>query len=287
MRGVFSIAAETAARQHGRISHEQLLAAGVSRRQVERWLEDGRLRRVHKGVYALGHAAPSANADRMAAVLAGGAGAVLSHRAAAYKLGLVRGPAPRPEITVPTVSHRRRPGIVIHRVAALHRADVALLDNIPITIVPRTLIDIAPSTGPQDLTRACHEAWVRHRTTPGMIAACIARNPRKAGIPKLRTALGSDVVLSELESAFLKLLDRHRLPLPRTNVDRHGDKVDCHWPALNLTIELMSFRFHASRQAFERDVGRRRRSNHVAYSYGDVFERSAETIADLRTRLTR
>ena len=75
MRGVFTIAAQIAARQHGRISHEQLLAAGVSRRQVERWLEDGRLRRVHKGVYALGHAAPSVDGDYMAAVLAGGAGA--------------------------------------------------------------------------------------------------------------------------------------------------------------------------------------------------------------------
>lgn len=246
---------------------------------------DGRLRVVYRGVYAVGHEAESLRGDHMAAVLAGGERAVLSHHAAAHLMGLVRGPPPRPEVTVPSTGGRSPPGFTVHRVSAIDPLDVAVHERIPITIVPRILIDIAPSTGPADLTRACHEAWVKHRTTPWMIEACIARNPRKPGIPKLRTALGSGVVLSDLESAFLKLLERHGLPLPSTNVDRHGDKVDCHWPALNLTIELMSFRFHESRQAFERDVGRRRRSNHVAYSYGDVFERSAETIADLRTRL--
>lgn len=159
------------------------------------------------------------------------------------------------------------------------------IDAIAITIVPLTLIDLAPSTAPDDLARMCHEAWVRHRTRPAHIERCIARNPRKPGIGRLRVALGTDVLLSDLERGFVTLLRRHGLPLPRTNIDRAGDKVDCHWPALDLTIELLSYRFHASRQAFERDVARRRRSSHVAYTYGDVFERGAATIADLRPRL--
>ncbi|CAN5285548.1 hypothetical protein BH20ACT16_BH20ACT16_00910 [soil metagenome] len=285
MRGFFTIAGAIADRQHGRVSIAQLLAAGIDARRVERWLRDGRLRGVHTGVYAVGHAARSVDGDYMAAVLAGGSGAALSHRAAGYRLGLVRGPAPAPEITVPTLAHRRRPGIVIHRVATLDPRDVFVLDRIPITIVPRVLIDLAPSTAPDELARMCHEAWVRHRTRPDHVECCIARNPRKPGVRKLRLALSADVLLSELERGFLELLRRHGLPIPRTNIDHHGDKVDCHWPLLGLTIELLSYRFHASRQAFELDVARRRRSNHVAYTYGDVFERGAETIADLRPRL--
>lgn len=267
------------------MTRAQLLAAGIDDDRIDRWLADARLQREHVGVFAVGHAAPSVDADYMAALLACGAGAVLSHRAAAFKLRLLRGGPPRPEVTVPTTGGRRRPGITIHRVPRLHPLDVSMLDRIPITIVPRVLIDIAPQSALEELTRLCHEAWVRYRTTPHQIEACIARNPRKHGIRKLRSAYASDVLLSDLERAFLKLLKRHDLPLPRTNIDRQGDKVDCHWPDLGLTIELVSFRYHATRQAFENDVARRRRSNHVAYSYGDVVERAATTLADLRPRL--
>ncbi len=188
---------------------------------------------------------------------------------------------------MPTTAARRRPGIVIHRVAELHVLDVATLDGIPITIVPRTLLDLAPRLAPAELARACHEAWIHHRTRPRQIEACLARNPRKPGAMKLRRALGADVTLSTLEDGFLALLDEHGLPRPRTNVDRHGDKVDCHWPDHGLTVELLSYRFHGTRHAFEADVARRRRSNHLAYTYGDVFERGAETIADLRPRLSQ
>jgi hypothetical protein len=73
--------------------------------------------------------------------------------------------------------------------------------------------------------------------------------------------------------------------LPRTNVDHRGDKVDCRWPHHDLTVELLSYRFHATRRAFEADVARRRRSNHLAYTYGDVFDRAAATAAELRRRL--
>jgi hypothetical protein len=172
------------------------------------------------------------------------------------------------------------------RRAHLDPLDVSTHNRIPVTIVPRILIDLAPSTTPEELARMCHEAWIKHRTTPKQIEACIARNPRKHGIRKLRAAMGADVLLSELESAFVRLLETHGLPLPRTNIDHDGDKVDCHWPQLGVTVELLSYRFHASRHAFEQDVARRRRSNHVAYTYGDVVERPHATIEDLRPRLT-
>jgi len=262
-----------------------LLDAGIDAKRIDRWIADGRLRIVHRGVYAIGHTAPSLLAAYMAAVLSGGPGAVLSHRAAAYLLKLVRGLAPKPEITVPSTAERSRRGIVIHRVRALHLRDVCLVDGIPVTIGPRVLLDLAPSLTPADLTRACHEAWVHHRVTPEMVEACIARNPHKPGAAKLRHALGSDVTLSKLEDLFLALLKAHGVPLPRTNIDVNGDKVDCHWERHGLTVELITFRYHATRYGFETDNERRRRSGHVPYTYGDIVERGDATVTDLRRRV--
>ena len=118
-----------------------------------------------------------------------------------------------------------------------------------------------------------------------MAEACIARNPGKKGGAKLRRALGSDVTLSFVEDAFLQLLKTYGLPLPRTNIDRNGDKVDCYWPHHDMTVELVTFRFHATRWGFERDNERRRRSRHIAYTYGDVIEKPAATAVDVRRRL--
>lgn len=286
MEGLFAIAAAIAGRQHGRVTRAQLLANGIDGKRVERWLADGRLRRVHLGVYAVGHLAPSMHGDYIAAVLAGGEGSKLSHAAGAHVFKLTRAKRrPPPEIVVPTLHHRRRPGIVIHRVARLHPHDITICEGIPITSVPRVLLDLAPRLAPAELTRACHEAWVHHRTTPAHVAACIARNPHKPGAAKLRRALGSDVTLSELEDAFLELVAGHALPRPRTNIDRHGDKVDCYWPEHDLTVELQSYRFHATRSAFDRDTARRRRSHHVAFTYGDVTETGVATVAELRALL--
>lgn len=268
------------------MTRTQLIAAGLDADRIKRWIAAGRLRRVHRGVYAVGHEAPSVYADYMAAVLASGAGAVLSHRSAAHLLRLIGGAPPPPEVTIPVTAGRTRPGVVVHR-STLHSLDVSTLDGIPITTVPRNLLDLAPTAAPTQLTRLCHEAWVRHECGRDQVEACIARNPRKPGATQLRRALGSDVTLSDLEDAFLELLRAHGLALPRTNIDHHGDKVDCHWPHLDLTVELLSFRYHATRRAFEQDIARRRSSNHIAYTYGDVFERGATTIADLRRRMTR
>jgi hypothetical protein len=120
-----------------------------------------------------------------------------------------------------------------------------------------------------------------------MVEACIARNPHKPGAVKLRRALGSDVTLSKLEDLFLALLKIHGVPLPRTNIDVEGDNVDCHWEQHGLTVELVTFRFHATRYGFETDQGRRRRSSHVPYTYGDIVERGDATVVDLRQRLDR
>jgi len=286
MGSLFDAVAVIASRQHGRISHRQLVAAGVDRDRIKRWCADGRLRRVHRQVYAVGHAAPSLHAGLMAAVLACGSGAVVSHRSAGHALGILRVRPQLPEISVSTAGGRRQKRIVVHRNQTVARADTTRLHGIPMTAVPRVLLDLASSTTPPELTRAGHEAWIRHRTSPRDIAACIERNPTKKGAARLRRALGCDVTLSALEDGFVDLLAGHGLPAPRTNIDHAGDKVDCHWPRFGVTVELLSYRFHASRRAFEDDIARRRRSRHLAYTWGDVFERGQQTAAELTPLLT-
>jgi hypothetical protein len=126
----------------------------------------------------------------------------------------------------------------------------------------------------------------RHRATPppgAVIHRVRALHPRDSCV----APYGADVTLSKLEDAFVHLVGAHGLPFPRTNIDVCGDKVDCHWPGLGLTIELLSYGFHASRESFENDITRRRRSNHVAFSYGDVVDRGRTTAVELRELLER
>src|SRR3954462_11391082 len=141
MRTQVSNAAAIAGRQHGVIAHAQLLRAGVSRDQVDRWAAKGLLHREFRGVYRFGHKAPSWEARYMAAVLACGPGAVLSGLAAAHLLGAIRGKPPAPEVTAPTC--RRVTGVRTRR-RRLHRSDTTLWLGIPTTSVPRTLADLAP-----------------------------------------------------------------------------------------------------------------------------------------------
>ena len=173
----------------------------------------------------------------------------------------------------------------MHRRVSFPPGDMMIFEAIAMTTVARALLDVAPSLEPSALCRACHEAWVHCHVTPAQLEACIARNPAKPGAEKLRRAYGADATLSELETGFLRLLDRHGLPRPRTNIDVAGNKVDCHWPHYDLTIELHSYRFHASRYGFETDNTRRRRSRHLPFTWGDVFERGDETAVELRALL--
>jgi hypothetical protein len=286
MRSIFDAVARIAGRQHGRISHAQMLAAGVDRDRIKRWRADGRLRPVYRQVYAVGHSATFALADLMAAVLACGDGARASHRSVLHARGVLKGAPPKPEVSVPSPGGRRQRHIVVHRAASFPVGDTVTYEGVPMTTIPRALLDVAPLLDPSELCRACHEAWIRH-VSPAQIEACIARNPTKRGAAKLRRAYGADATLSELEKGFIRLLDRHGLPRPRTNVDVAGDKVDCHWADRGLTIELHSFRFHGSRWGYETDNTRRRRSRHLPFTWGDVFERGEETIAELRPLLAQ
>lgn len=283
MRPKHGTAARIAAGQHGVITRGQLLAAGFDPAAIRRAVAAGRLHRVHRGVYALGHDGLSTAGRFRAATLAGGAEAFLSHEAAANLLSLVAGPPPAPVLT--TRTNREVGGVRVHRCRRLHRLDTAVLDGIPTTTVPRTLVDLAGHLALEDLAHAVHRAHVHHRTTPEMVLASLARVPNRPGAARLRQALlGDDLLLSRLEAGFVALLRRAGLPLPRTNVRRAEGRVDCHWPERGLTIELDSYRFHATRTQWEADVRRDRRTRdpgRLRLTWGDVFERPAATLAEV------
>ena len=192
-------------------------------------------------------------------------------------------------MTAPT--QRRVPGLKT-RCRRLDPRDVTVHRGIPVTSVPSTLLDLAAHLPPQALARACHEAGIRYGTTPAEVAEVLARRPNSPGAAKLRAILDGDqlITLSKLEARFLSLLRAQNLPLPETNRLAGGRRVDCRWPEHKLTVELDSYRYHSSRHAWELDRRRERQAyargdDFRRYTYGDVFERPRQMLAELRVLL--
>jgi len=282
--------ARIAGRQHGVATRAELLRAGITSAEIEHRLKVGLLIREHRGVYRVGHRAPSVEARYLAAVRACGEGALLSGRAGSHLLRLLRGPAPEPEVTTPT--ERRVEGVRTRRSRLVTQHDAMSFRGIPVTTVPRTLVDLASVLDVDDLARACHEAGVRYRTTPAEVERVLARQPNTRGATKLRSVLRGDVrvTLSQLERRFLELLRESGLGLPETNRPAGGRRVDCRWPELRLTVELDSYRYHHSRHAWEQDRRREREArargdDFRRYTYADVFERPRLMLRELHELL--
>jgi very-short-patch-repair endonuclease len=261
--------ARIASATHGVVTRAQLLRAGISTAEIDQRLRVGALLPEHRGVYRVGHRAPSVEARYLAAVRACGDGALLSGRAAGHLLGLLGGPVPPPEVTAPT--ERRVDRVITHRSRAHDRRDASVWRGVPVTSVARTLVDLAAALAVDELARACHEAGIRHGSTPPQVEAVLARRPTSAGAQKLRAILRGDerVTLSALERRFLDLLRVAGLPLPQTNRLVGARRVDCYWPEHRLTVELDGYRYHSSRHAWEQD----RRREREARARGDEFRR--------------
>ena len=181
----------------------------------------------------------------------------------------MKGAVPAPSVV--TASNRRVAGLEVRRCRRLTAHDGTKRLGIPITTVPRTLVDLAAVLPIDDLARACHEAGVLHRTTPRQVEAVRRRRPNSPGAANLRLIMSGDakVALSKLERGFLRQLRRTRLPLPVTNKRAGSKRVDCRWPEQRLTVELDSYRFHNSRHSWEQGHRRERE----AYARGDEFRR--------------
>ncbi|HEU4978362.1 MAG TPA: type IV toxin-antitoxin system AbiEi family antitoxin domain-containing protein [Solirubrobacteraceae bacterium] len=282
--------AAIAERQFGVVTRAQLTRGGVSAAEVRHRAGVGALIRVHRGVYRVGHAAPSAAAAYLGAVLACGEDDLLAGAAGAWWLGLLKGTPPAPEVA--GARQRAVPGVITHCCRALEPADGLRWRGIPTTTPARTLTDLAAVLPLDALARACHEAGVLHGTTPRDVEAVLARRGNAKGAAKLRAILSGEarVVLSGLEARFLTLLREHGLPLPVTNKPAGSKRVDCRWPEHHLTVELDSFRFHNSRHAWEQDRRRERqayaRGDHFRrYTWGDVAEHPQQMLTELRALL--
>ena len=285
--------ARMASREWGVVTWRELLDGGISATEARRRARNGLLIRLYPGVYRVGHAAPSVEASYLAAVKACGNGAVLMGRAAAYLQGLLPGcRRPPPEVLCPT--ERRVKGVRTRRARRIDRRDVTRQRAIPITTVPRTLVDLAAVLAEDELARACHEAGVRHRTTPAQVQAVLDRRPNAAGARKLKRVMTGEtrVTLSKLERAFLDLLRAEGLPIPETNRRAGTRRVDCRWPEHKLTVELDSYAFHNSRHAWEQSLirerqARRRGDEFSRYGWRDVGEDPRDMLRELREQLLR
>jgi very-short-patch-repair endonuclease len=253
--------AALAERQHGVVSREQLRRLGLGEHGIARRVRSGRLHRLYRGVYSVGHPVLGREGRWMAAVLAGGPGAVLSHASAGSLWDIRASGATRIDVTIPQRGGRReRPGLRVHRSRRLGRHEVTLRRRIPVTTLARTLLDLADVLDAQALKRVVDEAEYLRLLDMAAVHSAIARNPGRAGAKLTRAARGPlELTRSAAESLFLAVVERHGLPRPRVGVEVGGYEVDFYWPDANLIVELDGFAAHGTRKRFENDRRRDRR----------------------------
>jgi predicted transcriptional regulator of viral defense system len=243
--------------QHGVLSLPQLGALGLGRGSIAHRIKIGRLHRIHPGVYAVGHEIVSLKGRFMAATLALGPAAVISHRSAAILHGMLESAAARIDVSSPG---RRSPGrsIRAHQTRTLAAQDVTTLDGVPVTSIARTLLDLADVAPARHVERALHQAEILRAFDLTALEDVLARANGRRGAKILRQALaqhkrGPTLTRSELEEAFLAIIDRAGLARPRMNTKVRGYTVDAYWPERRLIVEIDSYKYHRSRSRFESD----------------------------------
>ncbi|HEX8053146.1 MAG TPA: type IV toxin-antitoxin system AbiEi family antitoxin domain-containing protein [Thermoleophilaceae bacterium] len=250
--------AELAARQHGVVARWQLYVLGFRRSAIQRRLESGRLHRVHRGVYAVGHTKLTERGRWIAAVLAFGPDALLSHRSCAALRSLLPDSRAVIDVTVPGRTRRGLAGVRLHLPRRLHPDDVDVHDGIPCTSVARMLLDVA-ETAPARQLEKVFEAAERERVLDmRRVSEAMGRANGHRGRQPLVTLSEQfhelpPTIRSRLERRFLRLCDEAGLPRPAMNVSVLGHEVDMLWADAKVIVELDSWRFHGTRQAFERD----------------------------------
>jgi very-short-patch-repair endonuclease len=253
--------AALAGRQHGVVSTAQLRRLGFTKQAVGRYVERRRLLRLHRGVYAVGHTGLTADSRRLAAVMACGPGALLSHRAAGALQRLLPS-SPQFDVTVPR-GRKSKAGIVIHRSRLIHDEDRAAVRGIPVTSVARTLVDLADVLSEEQLAKAVHEAEVQREFDLQAIDRVLARLPGRPGRHRLRRVLVAyrpepQFLRSEAERRLKRLCENHSLPQPQFNLWVAGYELDAYWPDVGVAVEIDGARAHHTRKAFQEDRARDR-----------------------------
>jgi very-short-patch-repair endonuclease len=249
-------------RQHGVVSRRQLRALGLSEDTVDARVRKGVLLRVERGVYSAGHVRLSDEGRLMAAVLARGAGAVLSHRSAGALWGIWRSGSPVVDVTV------ARPGgpasrgmVIVHRCAALDPADVTRKRGIPVTRPARTLLDLAEVVPTRALEQALDDAERLGLCSEKQLHRVIARSPGRIGGSRLGFVLadhaaGTTATVNDFEELFFALCREHGIPDPLVNTRLGPYRPDFIWHEARVIVETDGRATHGTRRAFEEDRAR-------------------------------
>jgi predicted transcriptional regulator of viral defense system len=284
-----------AERQHGVISLDQLQLCGLSPSAVRQRVATGRLTRIHRGVYAVGHGRLTLRGHWMAAVLAYGPTAVLSHRSAAALHGIRPDNRPKTDVTLPGPSARRRPGIDVHRSTTLEPKDITTVDGIPCTTLARTLLDLAEVVDRRGVKKAVDQAEVRRKFDLRATHDVLSRAAGRRGAAVLGQVLaeydGPTLTDRELEERFFVLCQDASVPKPEVNVwitleEGVAYKADFVWRSERLIVETDGWGSHGTRNAFESDRRRDRRLklagwDVIRFTWRDVEREPDEVTATL------
>lgn len=261
-----SVILALAAEQHGVVARGQLARAGIPAHTIKHRLKKGWLESIHRGVYRVGPII-SPRCREMAALLACGPGAALSHRSAGALLGLLPSPPATAPVVISTIRDVRGMGrsIRIYRVRTLNADEVSHLDGLSLTTPTRTLLDLAGTLSTRQLEQVLARADRDGHLDREEIGSLLARYPRRPGAARLHALLaaptGPAFTRSEAEERFLTLIRKAGLRPPETNVGVRGFEVDAFWREERLVVEIDGFAFHSSRSDFEKD---RRRDGELA-----------------------
>jgi very-short-patch-repair endonuclease len=256
---------DLARKQHWVLARRQLLELGFTEAAIEHRLASGRLRKVMRGVYGVGRPGMSPQARWMAALLACGEKAVLSHRSAAALWGMAREPTRVIDVSVRRRCEHRLEGIRARSRPSLPAEDVTEFQGIPITTPARTLVDLASEPGRRDLERCVNEADKHDLIDPETLRAVLERFQGEPGVRVLRALLDRQSFAlsdSNLEIFFRRIARAVGLPPPRSKEWVNNFEVDFFWPDFELVVETDGLRYHRTPGEQARD--RLRDQTHTA-----------------------
>jgi very-short-patch-repair endonuclease len=243
------------------VTREQLLALGFGRRSIQHRVERGRLFPVSLGIYAVGWPALNQKRRWMAAVLAGGEEAVLSHRSAAALWELGSEGKERIDVSVRRRCELRRPGIRFHARPSLRVEDIRRRDDLPATSPTRTLLDLATELDAIPLERAVNDADKRGLVDPETLREKLSLYSGQPGVRPLRLILDKlffQLSDSDLEIYFRRIVKTAQLPMPLSKQRVNRFEVDFFWPHFGLVVETDGLRYHRTPSAQLRDARRDR-----------------------------